>query len=170
MGRRSAAGKITLSDGAHTFENDKPWLHRARASSTGELERLPATLIAHILRALLRAGVLVEGSLPEGLRQFNPSLEANGPLEQVSPGLAIYLLRMKDTCDVESVDGIEEWEERRRLLEVGEKLAERDRAPIFELDLDVGNLSVDDIPGVATPQRGGTHRGPCAEQRGDGEC
>ena len=77
---RPAAEKIAVPDGAYTSENDKPRFHRARAPSQGGLERLPATLIAHITRALVRAGVLVEESLPDGLRQSYLDLELNSPL------------------------------------------------------------------------------------------
>ncbi len=72
--------------GAH----DRPRFHRARAPSQGELERLLDSLIAHITRALARAAVLVEESLPDGLMQSCLDLDLSSPLEQLSAAAGRY--------------------------------------------------------------------------------
>ncbi len=51
---------ILAPDGAYTFERDKPQFHRVPAPSPAESRHLLDILIVRIIRALVRAAVLIE--------------------------------------------------------------------------------------------------------------
>ena len=78
---------LLVLDGAYTFEHGKAHFHRAPAPHPGELEALLSTLIARIMRTLIRAGVLIED-----VEQPFLDLALESPLEQLSGAAVRYVI------------------------------------------------------------------------------
>ena len=78
---------LLVLDGAYTFKHGKAHFHRAPAPHPGELEALLSTLIARIMRTLIRAGVLIED-----VEQPFLDLALASPLEQLSGAAVRYVI------------------------------------------------------------------------------